>query len=254
MDLNRNQTWLISGDVSTLHPEGDLRGSLEFLDGNLCHILTELNRLGARDSVDILTYGPFLARSLLEVSLTALTGRLDPFRLLSIRRIQKSRDYDRQVPWKAAMRWKGDVVADKPSNAWTEKMEPKDMTRAALGDFYDVLLWQPALKRLSDHCESGVDGRWIPEILAKSAEGFCSEKRGSLNSLYSELSKAVHYEAVIPLAVLDRVTIVERINKCIREISELALVMAFMEHPVGKLDVDNALSAFREFETTEVIA
>lgn len=253
MDLSKNQTWLISGDVSALPPDGDLRGSLEFLDKNICHILGELRQLGLRDSVAVVTYGPFLARALLEVSFTALTGRLDPFRLLSIRRIQKSHDYDRQVPWKAAMRWKGDVVADKPTNPWSDKMDPKDMTRAALGDFYDTLLWQPALKRLADYCESNVQGRWIPEILAKSVERFCSEKRGSLNALYSELSKAVHYEAVIPLAALDQVTIVERVNKCIREISELALVMAFMEHPVGKLDANRALDAFYELEVIEVL-
>lgn len=254
MDLGKNQTWLISGDVSSLPHDGELRVALEFLDKNIRHILTELEGLGSQGASKVVTFGPFLGRSLLEVCFTAIAGRIDPFRLLSIQRIQKSQGYDRTVPWKAAMRWQGDVVCEAPANAWTEKMEPQGMTRAALGRFYDDLLWQPALKRLSDHCGNGASGRWLPELLSRPAASFCNSKRGGVGALYSELSKSVHYEAVSPLAVMDEVTVLDRVNQCIRDVSELALVVAFMEHPIGKLGAAQALEAFYELEQIEVIA
>ena len=153
------------------------------------------------------------------------------------------------------MRWKGDVVADlPPANPWSEKMDPQLMTRAALGHFYDHLLWQPALKRLSDHCANNASGRWLPELLNKLFPAFCNEKRDTLGALYSELSKSVHYEAVLPLATLDHVTVADRANGCIRAISELALVTAFMEHPVGRLDSGRALEAFYDLELIEVLS
>ncbi|WLA08247.1 hypothetical protein MO328_18190 [Xanthomonas translucens] len=127
------------------------------------------------------------------------------------------------------------------------------MTRAALGYFYDHLLWQPALKRLSDHCGNNASGQWLPELLARPVVAFCNAKRGSVGSLYSELSKSVHYEAVLPMATLDHVTVVDRINRCIREISELALVVAFMEHPIGRLEPMRALDSFYELELIEVL-
>lgn len=252
MDLSKNQTWLISGDVTALPENGDLRNALEFLDTNIRHIFSEMHALASQEPTRVVVFGPFLARSLLEVCFTALTGRIDPFRLLSIHRIQKSPDYDRTIPWKAALRWQGDVVADAPSNAWSEKMDPQGMTRAALGYFYDHLLWQPALKRLSDYCGNGATGRWLPELLARPIAAFCGAKRGSVSALYSELSKSVHYEAVLPLASLDHVTVLDRINRCIREVSELALVAAFMEHPIGRLEPKRALDSFYELELIEV--
>ncbi|WLA08248.1 hypothetical protein MO328_18195 [Xanthomonas translucens] len=79
MDLSKNQTWLISGDVSELPEGGDLRTALQFLDGNIRQIIAEIHSLASLDSPKIVIFGPFLARSLLEVCFTALTGRIDPF-------------------------------------------------------------------------------------------------------------------------------------------------------------------------------
>lgn len=248
---------LIVGDVSTLPEGGEVREVLEFLGQNLSKILEEFIFVGAQDSSRVVMYAPFLARSFLEVSLTALAGRMDPFRLLSIRRIQKSPDYDRSIAWKAAMRWSGDVVSEMPTgDPWTHKLDPQSMSRAVLGHFYNDLLWLPALQRLSDFSSSLTDGggQWLAEIVGRPPQAFCSTKRGTVNALYSELSKSVHFEGVVPLVIPDRVTVVDLVNKSIREVAELALVVSFMEHPMSRMGAGAALNLFNEFESMEVIS
>lgn len=252
-----NAVKLIVGDVSSLPEGGEVREVLEFLEQNLSKILHEFAFVAAQDNSRVVMYAPFLARSFLEVGLTALAGRIDPFRLLSIRRIQKSPDYDRSVAWKAAMRWSGDVVSEAPSaDPWTHKLDPQSMSRAVLGHFYNDLLWLPALQRLSDHSASlnGEGGQWLAEMIRRPPQAFCSTKRGTVNALYSELSKSVHFEGVVPLVTPDRVTVVNLVQKSVREVAELALVASFMEHPLSKLGADVALKLFNEFESMEVIS
>lgn len=256
MNFSNNPTDLIFGAVDELPSDGELKSSLEFLNSNFRYLLQELSALKAQDDRRVCSLAPFLARSMLEVAFTGLMGRIDPFRVLSIQRIQKGTGYDRTKPWKAAMRWQGDVIAEEPpsSHAWTEKMDPQSMARALLGFYCDELFWRPALKRLYDYDYTAYEGNWISELKSRPISGFCGMKRGSLSGTYSELSKVVHYESVVELVAPDRLTVVELVSRSLRDIAELAFVVSFMEHPVGKFDATSAAEKFSWFEELEVIS
>ncbi|ENB4167573.1 TPA: hypothetical protein ACXN3R_003233 [Stenotrophomonas maltophilia] len=255
MDFSTKPTSLIFGDTEALPLGGELRASLEFLERNFKFLLSQLALVAHQDDERFCTFAPFLVRSMLEVSLTGLVGRIDPFRVLSIQRIQTGPNYDRTKPWRAAMRWQGDVMAEDPPNAqaWTEKMDPQGMVRALLGMYYDELLWRPALKRLYDFDHSPYVGNWISELKGRPINSFCGGKRGGLGAVYSELSKAVHYESVLDLVAPDRLTISELVERAIRDIAELGFVTCFMEHPVGRIDYGSACEKITWFEQVEVI-
>jgi hypothetical protein len=51
-------------------------------------VLEQIIWLGSQDDGRISIFGPFLGRSLLELSATALIARLDPLRVLFLREIQ----------------------------------------------------------------------------------------------------------------------------------------------------------------------
>lgn len=227
---------------------------LSHLSLSLTGILDELRSLREGGDQRIMMLAPFLARSWLEVSFTAVIGRLDPFRLLTIRRMQLSSGYDRTAPWKSAIRWQGDVLSPKPKDIWAPQNEPKDITRALFGDYYDELIWKPALKDLSDSVPIDADSRWMTELLANPFESFSPRKREAVAALYSELSKSVHFESVTPSAALaDRITIVELVNRCFRETAEVALLANLASHCFSKWNAAEAVDKFSGLEHEEVI-
>ena len=232
----------------------DMQLVLNHLSESLSEILHELDSLKTADDKKLRIYGPFLGRSWLEVAFTALIGRLDPFRILTIRRTQLSNGYDRTMPWKCAIRWQGDVLSSRPKDLWAASHEPKDLTRAVLGDYYDELYWRPALQALSDAVPMNHQSRWLTELLGYPGESFSPRKRESVNSLYSELSKSVHFESVTPSAALaDRISIVELIQRCVRETAEVALLSHFVAHSFSNIDISSAVVHFASLEEMEVV-
>lgn len=221
---------------------------------NLSMLLSELRSLNAESDSRVVLLGPFLARSVLEVACTAIVGRLDPFRLLTIRRMQLSNGYDRTMPWKCAIRWQGDVIATKQKEMWLPSLDPKDLSRALFSDYYDELIWQPCLQLLSDEVPFVTESRWLSELLAMNIESFSPKKRETMNSLYSELSKSVHFESVTPSAAIsDRISVVQLVNRLIREVGEISLLAHICSHSVAQLPVANAIAIFSSLEEVEVM-
>src|SRR5665213_1555243 len=58
------------------------------LHASLKRVVSEIIKLPTESPDRIALYGPFLGRSVLELTYTTLVGRLDPFRLLVLREIQ----------------------------------------------------------------------------------------------------------------------------------------------------------------------
>ena len=77
---------LIVGDYD---PNCDLGGLLQHIEVKLERLLTRLEALSPPGE-DFLDLAPFLGRAVLELALSTLLGRLDPFRLLVLREVQRA--------------------------------------------------------------------------------------------------------------------------------------------------------------------
>ena len=92
---------LICGNDEIENAENDceILEILKHLKSVLKNVLEEIKVLGEETDSRITLYGPFLVRTLLEVGVTALIGRLDPTRLLIVKRTQQHGEYSTEKPW-----------------------------------------------------------------------------------------------------------------------------------------------------------
>ena len=239
----------------TAAPYGDseLGQILTHIQESMDYLMDEISWLGEQEPRRVSMLGPFLGRSLLELSATALIGRLDPLRILVVRQIQAQPEYDTAIPWKASIRWQGDVLAAKKvTNLWGEALDYEKVTKALLGDYYDHLVWRPAALRMLGFATAG--GAWLAEIATRGAESFVSQRREDIGGLYSSLSKGIHHEFVMPPgAIYDRATVTALILRTVHLVADLGLVSHFVAHATCSLSADEALAAFNQIETVEVM-
>ncbi len=223
------------------------------LQGTIDHVMDQLSWLGAQDDKRISLFGPFLGRSLLELSATALISRLDPLRILVVRQVQAQPSYHTNIPWKAAIRWQGDVLAAKKVlNLWGDELDYEKVTKALLGDYYDHLVWRPALQQLLGGTSGG--GNWLAQLGAISYESFTTRKRDEIGRLYSSLSKGIHHEFVLPPGALyDRATVVDLVQRTIHEVADIGLVSHFVAHACASLKHTDAVEIFNRIENLEVM-
>lgn len=224
------------------------------LQVSLDYVIEELQWLGTQDTRRIASLGPFLGRSLIEIAITILIGRLDPLRLFVVRRIQEQPSYNPHEKWKSAIRWQGDVLADKVQQPWDPKQEYKNMPKALLGDYYEELIWRPAVTRILDFELLDGAGAWISEIRAASPEQFVPKRRTEINQIYAALSKGVHQEFVMPPgAQYDRNTIVDLVQRAVHAVADLAFASHFIPHAPFRLSINSATEIFTQLETIEVL-
>ena len=245
---------LVCGGVEIDHadPECELSQISIHLRTVIETVLAELGWLSEQSPARITLYGPFLVRTLLEVGVTALIGRIDPTRLLIVKRTQQHGEYNTKQPWNSAIRWQGDVLDEKVNELWSPKKQYKDMTKALFGDYYIDLYWNLALKKVVD-CEN-TGGTWLAEIKGMSIEEFSTRRRVTISSLYSESSKGVHSEFVVPPGSLyDKLTISNLVSKIIQTLSELGLLINFLPHIAYRLDTSYAIELFNQIEEIEVM-
>lgn len=223
-----------------------IRESIDYLIG-------QLSWLGAQEGRHVSMLGPFFGRSLLELGTTALIGRLDPLRLLVVRKIQAQDNYKTGIAWKASIRWTGDVIADKKATTlWSETLDYKDVSRALLGEYYDQLLWRPAAQEMLGAVQE--KGAWLADLAAYNMDLFISRKRNEIGRLYSSLSRGIHHEFVMPPSVLyDRSTVVDLVLSTVRQVADLGLVSHFIAHASSTLSPEEALTTFNRIETVEVM-
>lgn len=216
--------------------------------------MEEITWLSSQDTRRIASLGPFMARSVLELAVTALIGRLDPLRLFVVKRIQEQPSYDTRVAWKASIRWQGDVVSERVKQLWGPGQDYKEMTKALLGDYYDEVLWRPAIGRLLDSEIDTSNSSWLADLRASTGEDFVPKRRTEITQVYSSLSKGVHPEFVMPPGALyDRNTVRDLVARTIRVVADIGLVSHLIPHASYCLPFADAIEAYVALETIEVM-
>ena len=227
---------------------GDIDEVLSHLSASIDNVVKELVTLESLSDNQISLFAPFLGRSILELGCTALIARLDPFRVLLLRECQKQPNYQIDKPNKSSIRWQGDVLADKVTDLWADK-SLQNPTRALLGDYYKTLIWSANFDKMLDAIKDVSGDEWIVNLRTKSFERFYNETFNDFSSLYSELSKGIHHELVIPLSsALDRETTQRLIEKTVRNIATLGLIVSVVSHALNKLDIPEAIAAYQKIQ------
>jgi len=251
MTVSNSFTQLLCGPQQTSSESCEIASTLHYFRGVIASQINDLSWVFAQDPSRISRYAPFLARAILELGATALIARLDPTRILFVKRTQQQPSYTADRSWKTAIRWTGDVIAEKTSGAIWDKSNPEQMTRALLGDYYASLYWQPALERLADAQISG-DSEWLTGLRALTVEAFIGSRRGNLIALYSQSSKAIHHEYVFPTGMIDRDTSIVLILAVLKVLTEFAVLLNLLPHVPYRLDSAMVFSSIREIEGYEV--
>jgi len=236
---------------------GEIYEVLSYLSTSIDNVVNELETLESMSSNQISLYAPFLGRSILELGCTALIARLDPFRVLLQRKYQLQSNYFTELigkPNKSSIRWQGDVLSGKVTELWSDK-SLQIPTRALLGDYYKELIWIPNFDKFLDEVEDVSGDQWIFELKQKeNFDQFYNEIVSGFSSLYSELSKGIHHELVIPpSSAFDTETARQLIKKTIRNIATLGLFVCVISHTLNKLDIEPAIAAYREIQDMGVL-
>ena len=71
---------------------------LQHLSDSLRKVISEIIDLPSLENDKLSLYGPYLGRSLLELSVTALLARIDPFKILLMKNKQEQPDYELGKP------------------------------------------------------------------------------------------------------------------------------------------------------------
>ena len=222
---------------------------LNHLSASIDSVVEELLTLESLNPNQVSLFAPFLGRSILELGCTALIARLDPFRVLLLREHQKQSDYPMDKPNKSSIRWQGDVFPEeKATNLWSDT-SLKNPTRALLGEYYKTLIWSAHFVDFSDAIKDVSGDEWIVDLRKKDFHQFYSQTSNELKNLYSELSKGIHHELVIPLNLaFDQETTKRLIERTIRNIATLGLFVSVVSHTLNKLDIQVAIATYKEIQ------
>lgn len=220
----------------------------------LVHLADTLDRLLVKSAtlrksgttVDIALFGPMLGRAIIEVSFTAIVSRFDPFRVLAIRKSQLSASYDPKTRNPLAFTWQTDVQGDEKGKTWDERPSLKDLQRALLCQHFSDIFWEEAFTILLDSIPANRGKGWMSQLTRIEPEAFAARMRYEANRLYSELSKGIHHEFVIPLvSQFDPATVGELITRSWQIASALGLTACYS--PVTKdLNAGAALTYYEQ--------
>lgn len=211
---------------------GSFAGIATHLHNSLKGVVAEIVKLPKEGPDRIALYGPFLGRSVLELTYTALVGRLDPFRLLILREIQM-RLSTSDVAFlgercQTAIQWSGDIRPVKDGenpDLWSPTKTMDKMYRSLFGKYYEQVFWVPAFTSVIDSLTIAHQGAWFDELRTITPEGFTPRFRGDSDRTYSSLSKGIHHEFVIPPETFySPETVFELLKDAFRLASHSALV------------------------------
>lgn len=131
---------------------------------------------------------PFLCRKFLETSLTSILARIDPLRVLSVRKHQKLENYDHGKPNVSSISWTGDILpAEKPPNSseiW-DSASLKGTERSLLGWHIGNAVFDPGLRWIVDNSTTTSD--WIRKL--GDRENPFAWIKGSIGADHSTLSR-----------------------------------------------------------------
>lgn len=101
-----NLAHLVCGDYQSCDSLIDI---YDVLFHNIKTMENRLVSLPMGDDSDVTILGPYYARNLLETVCTALLGRIDPFRILYVYKVQTHDKFTLGSRSKAAISWFGDI-------------------------------------------------------------------------------------------------------------------------------------------------
>jgi hypothetical protein len=220
---------------------------LSHLSDNLDRLLVQAASLRKNgDAVHTALYGPFLGRATLEVSLTAICARFDPFRVLAIRRSQMRPKFDSSYRNHLAFNWYSDVQGDEKPKDWDQNPGIKDLQRALLCRHFHDVFWQEAFTLVLDSIPMQRGYDWMARLKKIDPEDFTSVMRNKADRLFSELSKGIHHEFVIPLVnQYDPATVGDLLNRCWEFVA--ALGIASCHSPITRaLTGDDAITRYEQ--------
>lgn len=180
-------------------------------------------------SEELLSFGPFCARVLLENSCAALVGRLDAFRMLYLSEFQSQPEYEHGKRAKSAFAWSGDVMADeKPGALWNIDTELPKISRALFSKHLEHIYWKPATERMLDFVSTLPANPILADVLSIDSATFIGQARGRGAQLYSTLSKGVHWEFFTSALLFDEATVKTAIRDTFLLVAHLALISHFI--------------------------
>lgn len=226
---------------------------LKHLSSSLKIVVLELVALQSLPEDKISLYGPYLGRSMLELSMTALIGRLDPFKTLLMKKKQEQHDYDLGKPHSSSIRWQGDIVDKAITNLWDEKAL-KDPTRAILGAYQIELILIDSAQKIIDEGSEELMGEWFTQMSNTDPKGVVESIKSKINTAYSSLSKGVHHELLVPLdSILDRDTVLSILNDTLYIIASLSLLLSQVPYVYKSEELGLCFSNYKSSKELEFI-
>jgi hypothetical protein len=240
---------LVCGGNDTV--TGELGDSMGHIRNSINRIQQELPQpYGSSISINQV-YIPFLVRSILELSFTALIARLDPFRILTLRQVQLQGNYSTDSRNASSIQWSGDIVSrEGGSPSWSTETKPEKMSRSLLGEYQGEVVWKPAFIRFLDMLgENACQGDWSRELQQTTPESFLPKYRQEAMTLYSSASKGIHHEFVVPVSsYFDEDTLKDMVDSAVKIVSIFSAVVNFSEHALYSLDQETTLNIFVSLE------
>lgn len=204
-----------------------------------------LHYFEAEFDTDSQMFAAFVARATLENGVAAILGRIDPFRLLYLRNYQQAATFEYGRAQKTGFRWQGDVLATEkpPNDLWSPDHDVSKVSRALLSDYSDALFWQPAItKTLDDMVNASISP---PTFLASlEVENVIPSFRTRFATLYSTLSKGVHWEFFIDRIVIDEPTLKDALRDTLLYLGLLGLFANYVPSVHATLPPGEALQNF----------
>lgn len=233
--------------------DNDIDKILGHISVSVNKIASEIISLPSLSNEKLSLYGPYLGRSLLELSTTALLARLDPFKILLMKGKQEQSDYELGKPHSSAIRWQGDVVDEAVNDIWAEK-PLKNPTRAILGAYQTQLVMVKSAQKVFDESTETLIGGWYNELTRTDAKGLVEKLKSKINTLYSSLSKGIHHELLVPQeSILDRDTVLNLINDTLFVVMTLGLLMSRIPHAYQKTPLDDCFTHYKNAKELELV-
>lgn len=224
---------------------------LGHLQRNLHRVTSEMVALRSQSNDKVGLYGPYLGRSVLEISMTALVARMDPLKILLMKGKQEQPDYDLGKPHSSAIRWQGDVVDNAVPELWDEKAL-KNPTRAIFGAYQVKLVLEKSAELIIDQGDVLKMGEWYSELSDTEASSAIEKIKSKINTVYSSLSKGIHHEFLIPQErLLDQVTVISLLNEVIYLTATVGLLVSHVPHAYKSAEINSSFEDYKRAKELE---
>lgn len=252
---------LICGKVDIVDPYG---GVINHLKDSIKVILSEISTLKQQTDTQVALYGPFLGRSILELSFASLIGRLDPFRILVLRemqiRLHQGSGQRLGQRFQSSIQWSGDIrpMEKEPNEQemWLPNKAMEKINRTLFGCYYNQIFWTPAfiavIDALGQYQGSECQGDWFDELKLIKHDEFINRIKGEADRTYSALSKGIHHEFVIPTeTIYSRETVFSLLEATIRVTAHAGLVSNAIRSCQYSLPLDHAIKLYKTIQDSE---